>query len=131
VELPGPHGGGGVHVRLHRRAALTVDGRAAHGLGPTRDERNHAAEVPPLLADLRDASELDVLDLPRLELVSRQQSVEDLRSQVVAADLRQRAVLLADRRAHGVDDVRSGHDTRVEGVAVTATERKLLLGGEW
>src|SRR5919204_395645 len=74
VELPRPHRRGGVHVRLHRRSALAVDGRTAHGLGPPGDEGNHPAEVPALLTDLRDTAELDVLDLPRLELVSRAMS---------------------------------------------------------
>src|SRR5919204_74040 len=131
VQLSRPNRRRRVHVRLHRRATLPVNGRAADGLGPSRDERDHSPEIPALLADLRDTAELDVLDLRRIEVVSRQQPIQDLGGHLVAADLGQRPVLLADRRSHGVDDVRSPHGTRVVPMAATATERKLLVGGEW
>jgi hypothetical protein len=42
----------GVHRRLHRRAALPVDGRGAHRLRPPGDQRGDAADVERLLADL-------------------------------------------------------------------------------
>jgi hypothetical protein len=109
VELLGPDGGRGVEVRLHRGAALAVDGRAAHRLRPAGDEGRHAADVPALLADLRDAAHLDVLDLGRVEVVALDEAVQDLGGELVAADLRERAVPLADRAADGVDDQRVTH----------------------
>ena len=78
VELAGPDRRGGVEVRLHRRAALAVDGRPADGLRPAGDQRRHAADVPALLADLRDAAHLDVLDLGRIEIVARDEAVQHL-----------------------------------------------------
>ena len=71
VELARPDRGGRVEVRLHRRAALAVDGRAADRLRPAGDQRDHPADVPALLADLRHAAHLHVLDLRRVEVVPR------------------------------------------------------------
>jgi hypothetical protein len=116
LELAGPHRGGGAEVRLHRGAALAVDRRPGDRLRPARDERDHAPEVPALLADLGDAAELDVLDLTRVEIVAGDQSVQHLGGELVAADRRQRAVLLADRRAHCVDDQRVGFPSRHAGL---------------
>ncbi len=100
-----------VEVALHRRAALAVDGRAADRVGPAGDERSHPADVPALLADLRHAAQLNVLDLPRIEVVPRDERVQDLPRELVAAQLRKRAVPPADRRADCVDDQRVGHPT--------------------
>ena len=97
VELAGPDRGRGVEVGLHRRAALTVDGRAADALGPPRHERNHPADVPALFADLRDAAELHVLDLRRLDILPRDECVQDVSGELIAADRRQPAVALPDR----------------------------------
>ena len=104
VELARPDGRGGVEVRLHRGAALTVDRRAADRDGPARGQRDVAADVPGLLVDLRHAAPLHVLDLRRIDVVAGEQAVDDLRRELVAADVRERAVLLADRAADGVDD---------------------------
>jgi glyoxylase-like metal-dependent hydrolase (beta-lactamase superfamily II) len=52
---------------------------------------------------------LHVLDLARVEAVARDQGVQHLAREVVAAQLRQRAVPPSDRRADGVDDVRLRH----------------------
>ena len=104
VELAGPDRGRGVEVPLHRRAALPVDGGATHGLRPTRDERDHPPHVPALLADLRDAAELDVLDLGRVEVLALDERIQDLAGELVAANRRERAVPLADWRADRIDD---------------------------
>ena len=108
VELAGPDGGGGVEVRLHRRAALAIDGGPAHRLGPAGDERHHPADVPALLPDLCDAAELHVLDLCRVDVVATDERVQDLPGELVPADGGQLSVALADRRAHRVDDQRLG-----------------------
>ena len=71
---------------------------------PAGGERDVAADVPGLLADLGDAAPLQVLDLAGVDLVPRDQAVHDLRRELVAADMRKRAVLAADRAANGVDD---------------------------
>ena len=94
VELARPDRGGRVEVRLHRRAALPVDGRAAHRLGPAGDERRHAADVPALLADLRHAAHLHVLDLRGIEVVPRDERVQHL-----PARARRRAASTARRFA--------------------------------
>ena len=104
VELARPDRRRRVEVRLHRRAALTVDGRPGHGLGPAGDHRHHPADVPALLADLRHAAELHVLDLARIDLIALQEPVQHLRRELVAPDRRERPVLPADRRPNGVDD---------------------------
>jgi hypothetical protein len=67
IQLAGPDRGSGVEVRLHRGAALPVDRRPADGCGPAGDHRHHPADIPALLTDLRDAAELDVLDLTGVE----------------------------------------------------------------
>ncbi len=66
VELSGRDRGCRAEVGLHGRAALTVDRRSAHRFGPAGDEGHHPSQVPALLADLRHAAELDVLDLRRI-----------------------------------------------------------------
>ena len=51
-----------------------------------------------------------------IDAVPRDEPVHDLGRELVAADVRERAVLLADRAADGVDDQRvgpSGHDNTV------------------
>src|SRR4051794_38319524 len=104
VELPRPHRRGRAEVRLHRRAALAVGRRAAHGLGPAGGERRVARDVPRLLVDLRHAAELDVLDPGRVDVVAADQPVQHLRREVVGADRRERPVAPPDRAAHRVDD---------------------------
>src|SRR5581483_4684428 len=99
VELTRPHCGSGVEVRLHRRAALAVDRRAADGHRPAGGQRDVAADVPGLLADLRDAAPLEVLDLPWIDVVPADQAVDDLGGELVATDVRKRAVLASDRAA--------------------------------
>ena len=83
VELARPDGGRRVEVALHRRAALPIDRRARHRLRPARHERRHPADVPALLAYLRDAAHLDVLDLGRIDVASLHEGVEDLPGELV------------------------------------------------
>ena len=104
VELARPHGGRRVEVRLHRRAALPVDGRPADRHRPAGGERDVAPDVPGLLLDLRDAAPLEVFDLARVDPVPLDETVHNLGRDVVPADVRERAVLLPDRAPNGVDD---------------------------
>src|SRR5207302_3499 len=62
VELARRNSRGGVEVRLHRRAALPVDRRRGDADGPACGQYRHASDVPALLADLRDAPHLNVVD---------------------------------------------------------------------
>ena len=115
VELARPDRRGRVEVRLHRGAALAVDGRAAHGVGPAGDERGHPRDVPALLADLRHAAHLHVLDLGGVEVVPGEEAVHHLRDELVATDRAERAVPLPDRAADGVDDEGLSHRSRLQG----------------
>ena len=121
IELTRPDRRRRVEVRLHRRPALAVDGRAAHGDRPACRQRDVAADVPGLLVDLGDAPPLDVLDLARVDAVTREEAVDDLRGEIVAADVRERAVPLADRAPDGVDDECVGFS----GHAADSTARQL------
>ena len=85
VELARPDRGGRVEVALHRRAALPVDGRPRTDVRPAGDERRHPPDVPALLADLRDAAHLHVLDLGRVELVPGEEPVQHLPGELVRA----------------------------------------------
>ncbi len=105
VELSRHHRRGAVEVRLHRRPTLAVDRRAADLDRPSRGEHRHPADVPPLLADLRHAPHLHVLDLGRIEVDTADEPVQDLRRKVVSAQHRQRPVPAPDRRANSIDDV--------------------------
>ena len=109
VELARGNRRRGVEVALHRGAALAVDSRPAHRLRPACDERRHPADVPPLLADLRDAAHLHILDLGRVEVVPRNEAVQHLAGELVGANLGERPVSLADRGANRVDDQRARH----------------------
>ena len=111
--MPSLHRRGGVERRLHRRAALTVDGRAADRLGPARDEQRHAPDVQRLLADLADAAHLDVLDLPGVEVEAADEAVQRLRGELLGADACKGAVSPPDRGANGIDDERVGHVVNV------------------
>ena len=77
--------------------------------GQPGDQRGDAPDVQRLLADLRDAAHLDVLDRSGIEVESLHQPVQHLRGQLVGPHRRERAVPLADRAADGVDDQGVAH----------------------
>ncbi len=87
VEVTCLDRGGAVERRLQRGAALTIHGRRAHGLRPAGDEYRSPPDVQGLLSDLRDAAHLHVLDLTRVEVDSTDQAVQDLRGELVGADV--------------------------------------------
>ena len=105
VEVARLHRRGGVERRLERGAALAVDGRRAHGLRPAGHENGPAADVQGLLAHLCHAAHLHVLDLAGVDVDAADEAVQDLRRELVRADLGERAVPPPDRRADGVDDI--------------------------
>ena len=109
VEMAGLDRGGGVEGRLHRRAALPIDGRRRDGLGPSGDERGDPRDVEGLLADLRHAPHLDVLDLGRIEPDPADEAVQRIGREIVRANAGERSVAAADRRSDGVDDECLGH----------------------
>ena len=74
-----------------------------------------------LLAHLRDAAHLDVLDRLRIEVEPLDQPVEDLSCELVRPHRRERAVPLPDRAADGVDDQRITH--RAQRTTATRLER--------
>src|SRR5207247_2738619 len=88
--------------------ALAVDRRPADALRPAGDERHHPPDVPALLADLGHAAELDVLHVRRVDALPRDERVQHLGRQLVAAHLGQRPVWPADRAADRVDNQRIG-----------------------
>jgi hypothetical protein len=109
VEVPRLNRGGAVEGGLHRRSALAVDGCRAHRLRPACDEDCASPDVERLLADLRDTTHLDVLDLAGIDVGPREEAVQDLCCQLVRADLGQGATAPADRRPDRIDDVRVSH----------------------
>ena len=124
VELPRPDCRRRVEVRLHRGAALAVDRRAGDRDRPAGGERDVAADVPRLLVDLRHAAPLHVLDLGGIDAVPLHERVHDLRRELVAADVRERPVLLADRAANRIDDHCAGLRHARDCTAVDAAQER-------
>ena len=113
VEVARLYRGCRIERRLQRGAALPVDGGCTDGLGPARDEDGAPPDVQRLLADLRDAAHLHVLDLARIEVDAADESVQNLCGELVGANLGKRSVPPPDRGADGVDDV-GGRPSRRE-----------------
>jgi hypothetical protein len=86
VEVTRPDRRGGVERRLERRPALPVDRRGAHRLRPPGDEHCTPTHVQRLLADLRDAAHLHVLDLTGIDVDSCDEPVQDLRRELVGTN---------------------------------------------
>ena len=76
------------------------------------DERRDPPDVERLLADLRHAAHLHVLDLGRIEVVALDEGVHDLPGKLVGAERGECAVPPADRRADSVDDQRVFHSSK-------------------
>ncbi len=104
--MPGDHTGGSEVHGLLRRAALPVDRHPDHVLGPAGRQRGVAGDVDRLLAGLGHAAPDDVVHQGGVEVVARDQGVQDVRRQVDRMDTGQTAVPPADRCADGVDDDR-------------------------
>ncbi len=97
VEVAGLDRGCRVERGLHRRTTLAVDRRRGDGLRPPRDECGDAAHVERLLADLGDATHLDVLDLGGVDADPADEAVEHVRGEVVGPNGGERTVPAADR----------------------------------
>src|SRR6266699_1704840 len=95
--------------RLQAGGAHPVHARARDRLRESGDERCEPSDVHPLLVDLRDASEDDVLDDLRLDAGAVGEGPQRERGEVVGPPLFQGAAAPADRRPHGFDDHGLGH----------------------
>ena len=100
---------GGEVQRLLGGAALAVDRRRRHRLGPPGREHRVASDVERLLADLGDAAHDDVVDQRGVEVVAAGDGAERLGRQVDRVPVPQFPVALAPGGAHGVDDDRCWH----------------------
>ena len=111
VVLAGDQPGGGEVDRLLGGPALPVDGGRGDRLRPARGEHGHPAHVDALLADLHDAAPDDVVHHRGVQPVPRHQGVQHVGRQVGGVDGGQRAVPLADRGTHRIDNdgVACGH----------------------
>ena len=90
--------------RLLRRAALTVDGRARHGLGPAGGEDRIAADVERLLADLHDAAPDNVVDDRRIDARALGQRAQHMRRQIHRVGVLVGAVAATDGGPNRIDD---------------------------
>ena len=95
---------GGEVQRLLGRAALAVDGRGRHRLGPAGREHRAASDVEGLLADLGDAAHDDVVDQRGVEVVATGDRLQGLGGEVDGVPVLEFSVALAPGRAHRVHD---------------------------
>src|SRR4030095_9433069 len=96
--------------RLLAGAAHPVESRAAHVDREPRDERGVPRDVEPLLAELVDAAQNDVLDVRRIDAAPPDEIVQAESGQVVGADSGELAALSPDRGTHRAHDDRITHD---------------------
>ena len=109
---------GGEVDRLQARSALAVDRGACDLDREPRQQRDHAADIQPLLARLVGASPDHVLDFGRVEFaIALEQAAHAHHCEVVGADVLVIAVLVgaADWRANSVNDYHFVHDLRLRG----------------
>jgi hypothetical protein len=98
----------GAERRLHAGAAQPVDGGAGSRRRQAGQQDRHAGHVAVVLARLVGVAEVHVLDRPGAG-IALDQRAHHVRGEVVRAHVRERAAVLAGRRADGVDDVRVAH----------------------
>src|SRR4029079_9427238 len=89
--------------------AHAIEGGAADVEWEPRDQRGVAGDIEPLLADLVDAADHDVLDLRGVDLHALDECLERVGEQVVRANPGERAALLSHGRSHRPDDHRVCH----------------------
>ena len=124
VVLAGHHAHRGEVGGLLARAAHPVESRAAHLDGKTGDQRGVSRDVEPLLADLIDAAEDDVLDLGRIDLQAGDQILQYQRREIIRANARELSAFAPNGRPHGPDDDCIPHDD-----LPGATEQQFILPG--
>jgi len=83
---------------------LTIDGRAGHGVGPTRSQHCAASHVQALLAYLHYATHDHIVDESGIEIVSLDQLLQDFRGKVDGMPVLQLAVPLTQRTADCIDN---------------------------
>ena len=90
-----------------------------------RDQRRVARDVEPLLAELVDAAEDDVLDLGSVDADAGDELSNHMRREVVGADGGESAVPLSDGATHGSNDDGVSHGGPPE--VMTSTESRFIL----
>src|SRR5262249_10634569 len=89
---------------LLRRAALAVDRRRRDVPRKAAGDPRVAAHVAALLPRLGHAAADDVVDRPRVDVVALEQRAQGEPEEIGRVPAGQRALPLADRGTHGVDD---------------------------
>src|SRR3989454_10967098 len=123
VVLTRHHAQRGEVGRLLPRAAHPVERRAADVHRKARDQRGVARDVEPLLAELVDAAEDDVLDLGSVDADAGDELSNHMRREVVGADGGESAVPLSDGTTHGSNDDGVSHG----GPPEVMTESRFIL----
>ena len=107
-DHPGGTGGDQAGREVHgdlAGAALAVDREAGNGVRPAGAEQRRARDVGRLFTDLGHAAEDDVVDGTGVDPGAVHEDVQQVRRKMVGAHAGQAALVLADRRAHRLDDV--------------------------
>ena len=125
IVLTRHHAQRGEVGRLLPRAAHPVERRAAHVHREARDQRRVARDVEPLLTELVDAAEDDVLDLGSVDADAGDELAKHVRREVVGADGGESAVPLSDGATHGSNDDGVSHGGPPE--VMTSTESRFIL----
>jgi hypothetical protein len=115
LALSDAHRPAGGDDGLEAGSTETIHGRSGHLLGHSGQERRHARDVPVVLPGLVRAAEDDVLDLERVDACALDCGADGERRQIVRAQLREAAAVAPDRRPHGRDDHRLGHERSLFG----------------
>src|SRR5262249_25529785 len=87
------------------------EGGAAHLDRQAGNQRGVASDVEPLLAELVDAAEDDVLDLGGIDLEPRGQIFQHERREIIRANVRELSTLPPNTSAHAPDNdcIQQGH----------------------
>ena len=105
-------------VGLLAAAALAVDGGRTDLFWQTGGEPGRAGDVVGLLAELRDATADDLLDLAGVDAGLLDERLLNGAQQLGRMQARQPSIALADRAAGGFNDDRVTHSVRLEHVSL-------------
>jgi len=101
---------GGIDCR-ESGGAQAVEGDASDFDRKACQQQGHARNVAIVLAGLVGAAEVHLLDDLGRDAGATQHLREDKRSQIIGADVLERAAVATDGRAHRFNDDRFGHDS--------------------
>ena len=99
---------GKVH-RLLRGTTLAIDRDAGHMFGQARDQPRGAADIARLRPDRIAAAPDHIVDQPGIDPGAAHQFADRMRAQIGGMQAGERALLAADRAAHGIDDIGFRH----------------------